>query len=281
MHKKLIRGIAAAVVAVAQAGLPAGASAPTAIYLLDPASGNYVITYTGDDDNSHTTIFEPDTKLSPMVSSQIQFEQQSPLRYRYRLTNATNSKQDIHTLMLSPISDLAGPALIRACGDPERVSALLNRAGLAGDSISKPSGWRVSINVVDATLCAANYAESFQPPESPLSPLYINDASLPWGGVFDLDGTWIGPHRKHEFGKDVDIRANNQEGSVPEYRLKRFIKDAAALRINGKKVSVYADIHCRIPPPSGPQHSGAPYCRYSGGEVEGTRHFHVRLLKGK
>jgi len=36
-------------------------------------------------------------------------------------------------------------------------------------------------------------------------PLYYNDISLPWGGLFDLNGDWKPPHTTHREGKESDL----------------------------------------------------------------------------
>ena len=36
--------------------------------------------------------------------------------------------------------------------------------------------------------------------------LYINDMSLPYGGLFDKDGNWKPPHGLHRVGESADIR---------------------------------------------------------------------------
>jgi hypothetical protein len=36
-------------------------------------------------------------------------------------------------------------------------------------------------------------------------PLEYNDASLPWGGLFDIKGNWQPPHRGHRYGVEIDI----------------------------------------------------------------------------
>jgi hypothetical protein len=38
--------------------------------------------------------------------------------------------------------------------------------------------------------------------------LAFNDASLEWGGTFDLDSDWVGPHAEHRAGVVIDVRAN-------------------------------------------------------------------------
>ena len=37
--------------------------------------------------------------------------------------------------------------------------------------------------------------------------LRINDMSLPFGGKFDVNGTWLAPHATHREGRDVDVRS--------------------------------------------------------------------------
>lgn len=39
--------------------------------------------------------------------------------------------------------------------------------------------------------------------------IFVNDISLPTGGLFDHKATWARPHQLHRFGRDVDIRYTN------------------------------------------------------------------------
>ena len=48
--------------------------------------------------------------------------------------------------------------------------------------------------------------------------LTLNDASLIWGGKFDISGTWQQnpqAHAEHRIGENIDIRANTRPGAVP------------------------------------------------------------------
>ncbi len=48
--------------------------------------------------------------------------------------------------------------------------------------------------------------------------LTLNDASLEWGGKFDIPGTWEGnpnAHAEHRLGDSIDVRANDAPGAVP------------------------------------------------------------------
>ena len=80
--------------------------------------------------------------------------------------------------------------------------------------------------------------------------LHLNDASLVWGGVFDLDADWAIPHKEHMRGTVIDIRANSLAGAIAPENFYSF-------RVLAKDIGANAKIH-------------------NPGGV--TQHFHVRLL---
>jgi hypothetical protein len=45
--------------------------------------------------------------------------------------------------------------------------------------------------------------------------LAYNDASLLKGGIFDINYNWIPPHAEHQDGREVDVRANGGQWSIP------------------------------------------------------------------
>jgi hypothetical protein len=101
------------------------------------------------------------------------------------------------------------------------------------------------------------------------SKFQVNDASLKWGGKFDIHGGWIGDHKGHKRGIVVDIRANQiniNNGAIPLESFDNFQKMA-------KSYSAKAQIHCsnktRLP----------PTCIVNGSE-DINRHFHVILIGG-
>ena len=58
----------------------------------------------------------------------------------------------------------------------------------------------------------------------------INDISLSFGGLFDIDGSWRNPHDSHRTGKDVDIENAGKLGrllQVLERRRWRYISEEA------------------------------------------------------
>lgn len=48
------------------------------------------------------------------------------------------------------------------------------------------------------------------PTAQPPTPIGVNDASLMWGGKFDINGSWKGSHKEHKRGTSVDIRARQE-----------------------------------------------------------------------
>jgi len=72
--------------------------------------------------------------------------------------------------------------------------------------------------------------------------LYLNDASLVWGGLFDVGNTpWMSPHSLHDTGVSLDIRAANSgpnnEGAVPDTVFSEFF-------IQTNKKNIKAALHC-------------------------------------
>ncbi len=100
-------------------------------------------------------------------------------------------------------------------------------------------------------------------PDGPL--LHLNDASLIWGGKFDISGKWTGDHKGHRRGEEIDIRANQLDTAIPESRFKDFQRFA-------NQSGATADLHCN-PPYS----LAIPGCVLDNGP---NRHFHV-YLSGK
>lgn len=50
----------------------------------------------------------------------------------------------------------------------------------------------------------------------------VNDMALPFGGIFDINGNWAGPHYQHSRGTAVDIRGNTLPNNVPVSLQSRF-----------------------------------------------------------
>jgi hypothetical protein len=100
-------------------------------------------------------------------------------------------------------------------------------------------------------------------PDGPV--LYLNDASLEWGGKFDIQGKWDKDtaHKNHRRGVVIDVRANQDPTAIPQARFTNFETFA-------RHSGAYADLHCAF---SGPY--VCPACLLDTGP---NRHYHVRLL---
>ncbi len=55
--------------------------------------------------------------------------------------------------------------------------------------------------------------------------LLINDISLPYGGLFDINGDWQPPHKEHRMGKsaDIDDTGIDQNGQAVEVNLRHLV----------------------------------------------------------
>lgn len=103
----------------------------------------------------------------------------------------------------------------------------------------------------------------------PPPPLGLNDASLIWGGKFDLSGKWSGNHYEHGKGVAIDIRANGGVGAVPEGLFTSFVKLVAAQNAE-------AVLECTSNKVDG-QGRTPPTCIGKDGSADNNRHFHVRI----
>lgn len=66
---------------------------------------------------------------------------------------------------------------------------------------------------------AFNYFVMFHPQY----PIYVNDMSLPKGGLFDINGNWFPPHQGHRQGTGMDLMTKNidhPEGIPIKYQFK-------------------------------------------------------------
>lgn len=116
--------------------------------------------------------------------------------------------------------------------------------------------------------------------------LHVNDASLEWGGKFDIKGTWTGAHEEHRRGTSVDLRANEKVGAIPpelfdkfEERLMEIIPDDATVEKYLRECTPNERPTESNPKPV--QHNRRPrnYCvSQVDGSFDNNRHFHVRLM---
>jgi len=111
---------------------------------------------------------------------------------------------------------------------------------------------------------AINY--HFLYPNEPV--LHLNDASLVWGGKFDIKGNWVGDHGAHRRGTVIDIRANTTSGNIPERLFTDFEDMAANTKLADGGTSANAELHC-----SSGRDPAVDNC-----VGDDNRHYHVILL---
>lgn len=131
------------------------ASAPAASSLFDPSSGDYIITYEGEDGGTYTIAYEPGNKTAPFVRSSIRL-QEGGLAYHYRITNGSQAKQDLLVFDLRPISGFTDSSPIRSCRDGAANGEILKRSHAASQTLSKPAEWGRSAGNMDPLLCRQN-----------------------------------------------------------------------------------------------------------------------------
>ncbi len=95
---------------------------------------------------------------------------------------------------------------------------------LVGKNSSHVSNHWVTETVQAQILYIAKLYQRFFP-KNPV--LHLNDASLQYGGLFDISSEhrWAPPHKLHRLGENIDVRANpdyNADTSIPERNFGRF-----------------------------------------------------------
>jgi hypothetical protein len=113
-----------------------------------------------------------------------------------------------------------------------------------------------------------NLAKEYQATINPGQKLYINDASLEWGGLLDDDGNWAPPHGSHRRGDAIDIRAdskNKKPGEVPPALFGKVQK----VKVSGMK----PEIHCYTPTGTLVMAKAANPAACNG--LNRGRHFHI------
>ena len=166
-------------------------------------------------------------------------------------TNTASASVDVKVDGLVPIPDSPFYALQDNAGNV--IGAVKNKHSdnhyLTGTAIGK----------------LKKFAQEYQETVNPGATLYLNDASLMWGGLFDVGNTnWTTPHAGHRRGVGLDIRAANSgpnnEGAVPTTAFADVSKKAA-------EAHAKAALHCTE---NGVLRIGAP-CN----GIPNNRHFHV------
>jgi len=117
--------------------------------VLDPATGNYTITYQGDSNSTELsqTVFVPSTKVVPTIHSSFRLEDKGAIVYRYTVSNGASARQAIVGVVLDQIvnpiiGELPIPSVLQNATPEE--NAAYDAAERA--ALSTPAGWYGSIH---------------------------------------------------------------------------------------------------------------------------------------
>ncbi len=127
--------------------------------------------------------------------------------------------------------------------------------------------WQIATNFFDFQIRAGVVSPTL---------LHLNDASLKWGGKFDISGEWTGNHYEHDKGTVVDVRANwNGAGAISIDQFEDFKKI-----IKGKKAGfLFECTQDKKATPKNKRHNRTePDCvSKRDNSQDDNRHFHLRL----
>lgn len=163
-----------------------------------------------------------------------------------KCSNSASKKVDVKVAGLKPIPPSGLYALYEADGSV--IGAVWGK--------HSSNHYLTTTSIEQLLVLAINYHH-----HSPNNPaLHINDASLMWGGKFDISGKWSGYHYEHSKGTVVDIRANTAPGNIPEVNFTDFENLAAGQGLD-------AQLHCSA--------TRDPSIDNCAGDA--NRHYHVIL----
>ena len=76
----------------------------------DMQSGNYIVQYVGEGDTLVSVVFEPATKINPIISANVDFNaSQEKMVYHYLIENGGDSKQNLFSFQVeykAPVTDV-------------------------------------------------------------------------------------------------------------------------------------------------------------------------------
>lgn len=113
--------------------------------VLDPATGNYIITYWDDEEPAglEKTTFVPATKINPTIRSKFRLDGVDSVAYGYVLSNGASAKQAIVGFSLEQIGLVTGE---RGLPPPSAAATEVENVIFANMSaISSPEDWRGNI----------------------------------------------------------------------------------------------------------------------------------------
>lgn len=141
------RNILVVTVLLAASGSSLAAS-PGESIVLDPATGNYDVTYCGigpiGSKNAcmlHRVVFEPATKIDPILKSYFALDGSGNTTYRFRVENGKRARQPLLTFLLDPVSDLRSSQPLPKRPSDVAPGQLGNALAAGTAALVVPSGW--------------------------------------------------------------------------------------------------------------------------------------------
>lgn len=130
--------------------------------VLDPVTGNYIITYWDDINYSNTpngppaglqqTTFVPATKIIPTISSRFRLGGAGSVAYSYTMSNGTTAKQAIVGLWLEQTERVKGEHDLLTTTAP--LSELTQAMSANMSTVDSPNNWRGNIIRINASRIA-------------------------------------------------------------------------------------------------------------------------------
>jgi len=158
--------------------------------VLDPATGNYTITYRGDPNSTELsqTAFVPSTKIVPAIRSGFSLGDKGAIVYRYTVSNGATAKQAIVGVVLDQIvNPVIGELPFPAAPVTQAADAAYDAAIKA--ALITPVGWNGSIIRIPSD----NLDRIVWRPKAPISTGGIPAGRTVTGFSFsslDLPGVW-------------------------------------------------------------------------------------------
>lgn len=144
----LVFGVLLAIIPLASEALSPGES-----IVLDPNTGDYIITYANAVGRLKQSRFVPSTKIDPTLRSKFE-NQQGVIRYRYAIKNGSNSKQPLIGLAFDPVSNLRTRTALPRTGQEQSQAYIQNATNptqlmqMVVDNtriVETPSGWSCDV----------------------------------------------------------------------------------------------------------------------------------------
>lgn len=115
--------------------------------VLDPFTGNYVVTYLGYDESTQkrtalrVVTFEPATKIEPTVHTIFKIESGGVVAYQFEIQNGSLSRQSMVMILIDPVRSLVSSGQLMQLGVNLQSNATAENYGIASYPLNTPSGW--------------------------------------------------------------------------------------------------------------------------------------------